>query len=117
MLHSENWVVPGTNLVCPWDKPRVGGRPTRLCIKSLCGFFCSQKKEPVFLESGVFVPCCEQVGLTKQGEKDDFMFDPQKRGALLLTPQKPTKMTKMVGVTHAKPPFANAFIFDHPDCW
>ena len=36
--------VPGTNPVCPWDKPVTKGDRKSLCIKRLCAFFARQKE-------------------------------------------------------------------------
>ena len=58
--------------------------------------------ETVVLENGRFVPCREQVVLTKNGENSDIAFCPPKQGILLLGPRKWTKPTKMTGVTPAK---------------
>ena len=35
----EAQFVPGTNPVCPWDKPVTKGDRKSLCIKRLCAFF------------------------------------------------------------------------------
>ena len=43
----------------------------------------------------------------EDGRNHDFAVNPQKQqGALPLRPWKPTKMTRMAGIIHAKPPFA-----------
>ena len=44
------------------------------------------------------------MDLTKHGENDNLTFYPQKQVALLPGRWKLAKMTKMAGVTHAKPP-------------
>ena len=54
-----------------------------------------------------FCPLRKQVVLTKHRENDNLRsFYPHKQGALLLRPRKPTKTTKMAGVTQARWPFA-----------
>ena len=71
-----------------------------------------QVVKTAFLENGAFVTCRKQMVLTKNGENRDFDFyTHQKKRALLLAPRKPTKMTKMAGVTQAKPPFAKNSVF------
>ena len=35
----EAQFVPGTNPVCPWDKPVTKGDRKSFCIKRLCAFF------------------------------------------------------------------------------
>ena len=64
----------------------------------------------VFLEDGVFAPCRKQVVLAKNGEMTIDILPTKTRG---FAPQtwKLTKMTKMAGVTPAKPPFAKNMVF------
>ena len=64
-----------------------------------------------FLENSALAPCRKQVALTKSDGNDDCKFYPLKQGALLLRPEKLTKMTKMAGVTQAEPPFARNIDF------
>ena len=69
----------------------------------------------VFLENGVFVPCRKQVVLTKNGENYKFTFYPQKQGALLLRPRKPTKNDANGGCHSGKTTGCQKHRFRHPD--
>ena len=67
-------------------------------------------------ENGVFGKWCfcplpKTGGFDEKWRKSRFTFHPQKQAVLLLRPRKPTKMTKMGGVTQAKPPFAKNTVF------